>query len=328
LHLIASYTYPIICTVIGNEVFADLYRCALLRNVTISPTSAITQDEFANSFPTLHNKEITLDLIKGRFDEMPIHRLCSNYHPMERDTGDALIQMINPFPVKKFQDQDCLGMTPLHVQLCSGIDYDTPVIQYMIEKCPDAMLIKDIWDEVPLAYALLGNASIAIINFLFMSHSKSMESIPFDFGNMIHRLAKMGKPASFVRDVIQAQRTHSPGLLSLVDWQQIVIQSMSQGNPVPIGRFRVFVEASVSERCYNRMSNEHRTEVDIRICQIEQSNEARSVTRFLWYEYHYYDEIRVLVTRYVQLHNKLLQEVAIIIAQQATDAVEHVLDFL
>ena len=75
------------------------------------------------------------------------------------------------------------------------------------------------------------------------------------------------------------------------------------------------------------MSNEHRTEVDIRICQIEQNNEAPSVT-FLRYEYHYYDEIRDLVTRYAQLHNELLQEVAIIIAQQATDAVEHVLDFL
>ena len=251
---------------------------------------------------------------------MPVHRLCNNYHPMQRDTGDALIQMINPFPVKKFQDQDCLGMTPLHVLLCSGIDYDTPVIQYMIEKCPDAMLIKDIWDEVPLAYALLGNASIAIINFLFMMHSKRRELIPFDFGIMIHRLAKMGKPASFVRDVIRAQRTHCPGLLSLVDWQEIVDQSMSQDNSVPIGTFRVFVEASVSERCYNRMSNAHRTEVDIRICQIEQNND--------YSENHYYDEIRGLVTRYVQLHNELLQEVAIIIAQQATDAVEHVLDFL
>ena len=68
------------------------------------------------------------------------------------------------------------------------------------------------------------------------------------------------------------------------------------------------------------MSNEHRTEVDIRICQIEQNNDYN--------ENHYYNEIRDLVTRYVQLHNELLQEVAIIIAQQATDAVEHVLDFL
>lgn len=41
---------------------------------------------------------------------------------------------------------------------------------------------------------------------------------------------------------------------------------MGQDNRVPIVTFRVFVEASVSERCYSRMSNEHHTEVDIRIC--------------------------------------------------------------
>ena len=81
-------------------------------------------------------------------------------------------------------------MTPLHVMLCSGIDYRMRVIQCMVEKCPDAMLIQDKWGEVPLDYyALLGNASIAGINFLFMTHSKRWEDMPFDFGNMIQRLA-------------------------------------------------------------------------------------------------------------------------------------------
>jgi hypothetical protein len=70
---------------------------------------------------------------------------------------------------------------------------------------------------------------------------------------------------------------------------------MSQDNHVPIGTFCVFVEASVSEHCYNCMSNEHRSEVDTQICQIEHNND---------YDVnHYYDEIRDLVTRYVQLYN-------------------------
>ena len=108
---------------IGNGAFA---RCDLLRNVTISPTSAITRDEFANSFPTLHIKEITLDLMKGRFDELSLNGLCNNYNPMQGDQGDAFIHMVNLYPVKNFQDQDCFGMTPLHVLLCSGRDcYDT-----------------------------------------------------------------------------------------------------------------------------------------------------------------------------------------------------------
>ena len=151
-------------------------------------------------------------------------------------------------------------MTPLHVMLCSGIDYHMRVIQCMVEKCPDAMLIQDKWGEVPLDYyALLGNASIAGINFLFMTHSKRWEDMPFDFGNMIQRLTIMNKPAQFVRDVIWVQRTHFPGLA--VDWQEIVAQSLSQHdtNGIPIGTFRVFVEASISVRRYNCMSEDNRT---------------------------------------------------------------------
>ena len=128
--------------------------CGFLRNVTISSTSAYTQEEFASSFPTLNDKEITLELIKGRFDEMSLHRLCNNYNPALGTQAEvqarceSFIQVVNQYPVKEFQRRDCLGMTPLHILLCSY--YDMRVIQCMIEKCPDAMLIQDKWGEVPL----------------------------------------------------------------------------------------------------------------------------------------------------------------------------------
>jgi len=51
-------------------------------------------------------------------------------------------------------------MTPLHILLCSY--YDMCVLECMIEKCPNAMLIQDKWGEVPLDYALLGKASVAV----------------------------------------------------------------------------------------------------------------------------------------------------------------------
>ena len=142
--------------------------CGFLRNVTISSTSAITHEEFASSFPTLRKKKITLDLIKGRFDEMSLHRLCNNYNPALGTQAEvqarceSFIQVVNKYPVKEFQHQGCLGMTPLHVMLCSGIDYGMRVIQCLIEKCPDAMLFQDKWGEVPLEYALLGKASVAV----------------------------------------------------------------------------------------------------------------------------------------------------------------------
>jgi hypothetical protein len=252
---------PSSTTSIGRNSFA---RCDLLRNVTIPSTSAITQEQLASSFLILHDTEIILDLIKGRFDDLSMHQLCNNYNPAPGTQAEvqarceAFIQAVNQHPIHEFQRQDCLGMTPLHILLCSGIDYGMRVLECMIEKCPDAMLIQDKWGKVPLDYALLGKASIAIIDLLFATHSKRWESLPFDFGNMIQRLARMHKP-QFVRDVIRVQRTHFPSLV--VDWQHIVTQTLSQDddfripirdddNRITIGFFRVLVEASLSVRIY------------------------------------------------------------------------------
>ena len=138
------------------------------------------------------------------------------------------------------------------------------VLECMIEKCPDAVLFQDKWGEVPLDYALLGKASVAVevevLDFLFETHSKRWEDMPFDFGNMIQRLARMNKPAQFVRDVIWLQRTHFPSLV--VDLQHIVAQSLSPDDEDcnRIGTFQVFVEASLSVRRYYCMSEEHRIE--------------------------------------------------------------------
>ena len=313
---------------IGNDAYGS---CGLLRNVTISSTSAITQEQFASSFPTLHDKEITLDLIKGRFDELSLHRLSININPKQgtqeaevQARCESFIQVVNQYPVKEFQHRDCLGMTPLHVILCSGIDSSMRVIQCLIEKCPDAMLIQDKWGEVPLDYALLGNASIAVISLLFMTHSKRWEDMPFDFGNMIQRLARMNKPAQFVRDVIRVQRTHFPSLV--VDWQHIVAQSFSQYDEdrILIGTFRVFVEASISVRLYNCMSEDNRIEVDARIHEIEEDNDQYIDA------IHYFGVIRNMVTKFVHLHQELLQEAGntLVQADMPTDAIKHVLSFL
>ena len=47
--------------------------CDLLRNVTIPSTTAITQTYVANNFPALHDKGISLHLIKERFYGHPLH---------------------------------------------------------------------------------------------------------------------------------------------------------------------------------------------------------------------------------------------------------------
>jgi hypothetical protein len=322
---------PSSVTAIGNQAFT---HCNLLRNAAIPSTSAITQEQFARSFPTLHYKEITLELIKGRFDELPLHRLCNNFNPTHGTQAkvharcDTFIQAVYWFPVQAFQFDDCLGMTPIHILLCSGADHDIRVIQYIIEECPDALLIQDKWGDVPLDYALLGKASsLAIIDLLFATHSKRWEALPFDFGITIERLA-FHQPPQFVRDVIRIQRTHFPNLT--VDWQEIVTYSISpdEDDRIFIGTFRVFVEACVSVRRYNCMSEDHRGEVDARIHEIEEDNDHDELDEDD--VIHYYGEIRDMVTRFVQLHHEFLQEAGntLVRAGMPKDAVKQVLSFL
>lgn len=292
-------TIPTTITSIGESAFA----CELLRNVAISHSTStlVTQDVFANSFPYLHYKGITLDILKRRFDDQSFIGYC------HMSAGDPLT--VQNFPAQNVDCRDCLGMTPLHVLLCSGIDYNISFIELIIEKCPSALLVtKDMWGEVPLVYALLGNSSLKVINCLFEMHSKSGQSLPFDFGHMIaERLVRCpNKSAQFMRDIICVQRTHFPDIV--VDWQQIVENCIYKCNRrlFTIGIFTVLVEASVSTRGDKCMSNNHRDEVNARICQIEKgndyikyingycdSNKQRVIV--------YYTEIKDKVKRYVQL---------------------------
>jgi hypothetical protein len=126
-----SIYIPSSVTAIGIQAFT---RCNLLWNVTIPSTSAFTQEQFASYFPTLHYKDVTLDLIKTRFDELFLHRLCNNYNPAPGTQAEvqarceAFMQLFNQIPMQEFQRQDCLGMTPLHVLLCLGRDNGMRVI--------------------------------------------------------------------------------------------------------------------------------------------------------------------------------------------------------
>jgi hypothetical protein len=187
---------------------------------------------------------------------------------MVRAECKIFVEKASQLPAHHGLQKDCLDMTPLHVLSASSTgDSDILFYQYIVEKYPDAMITRDRWSKVPLAYALLGMAPLKIIHFLLATHKNLWQYIPFDFGVMIQRLAtKDGASVEFVRDVIRAQRIYFRGLV--VDWQQIVAESMIRGYRVPIGMFRVLVEASVSMRSLS-MSEEHRVMVNTRVREIE-----------------------------------------------------------
>lgn len=78
-------------------------------------------------------------------------------------------------------------------------------------------------------------------------------------------------------------------------------------------------------RQYNCMSEDHCSEVDARIHDIEEVHD-----HYVMDDMHYYVAIRDIVTRYVELHHALLQEAGNILVRaiMPKDAVKHVLSFL
>jgi hypothetical protein len=74
---------------VNSLVRNAFFDCEILRNVVIAPSSALMQDVFMQSFPSMQNKGFSLKMIKGRFDEMPLHRHCYYYHP-QHHIGQSL----------------------------------------------------------------------------------------------------------------------------------------------------------------------------------------------------------------------------------------------
>ena len=64
-----------------KSIAKDTFRsCGLLRNVLISSASKLTQEMYMQSFITLSNMRVTLDMIMHRFDELPLHKFCLDYN--------------------------------------------------------------------------------------------------------------------------------------------------------------------------------------------------------------------------------------------------------
>jgi hypothetical protein len=76
--------------------------------------------------------------------------------------------------------QDCLGMTPLHILACSSV-HDLEVYRVVIEKYPANLITEDSWGAPPLLYAFWGAAPAEIIQFLVNSY-QSLSLITYSTG--------------------------------------------------------------------------------------------------------------------------------------------------
>ena len=301
-------TVPSTVTLIALDAFKE---SNLLRNVSISPASNLTQETFEQSFPTLSSMKITLDKIMHRFDKLPLHKFCYYYHSSHEDQElEGFKHQVARLPAHGI-NQDCLGMTPLHILACRG--HSVEIFQCMTEKYPHALLIQDRWGDLPCNYALYAGASIKVIHFLFATHRLRWGTLPFDFSHAIETLAAKIDFPQYVRDVIRAQRVHFPSLA--IDWQRLVNTFIVDWEDIGIGMYRVLVEASVSSRSFC-MSEEHRSIIDARVSEFEDEDNNSNIEDDDKAErriVHSFVEIRKMISNYALLYNGFLLEATTIL---------------
>jgi len=158
------------------------------------------------------------DALRHRFDNLPIHKICyyQSYHDTET-TMLNLMREINPWTSKPAgqlntagKQQDCLGMTPLHILTCSTKQNVEMIYRLLIDKYPETLIMKDKWGDIPLLYALWCSASTEVVELLVESYKTFHPDYEFDWSGMILTLAKRDVPLTNIKKLITAQQRFSP----------------------------------------------------------------------------------------------------------------------
>jgi hypothetical protein len=115
--------------------------------------------------------------------------------------------------------QDCLGMTALHILACSTVQC-LGLYQVMIEKYPENLIVEDAWGDVPLLYAVWGDAPAEIVQLLINSCQSLYPYHEFNWNTMLITLGRGNASDGVIQSLLDIQHTLSPGYN--IDWDRIL----------------------------------------------------------------------------------------------------------
>jgi hypothetical protein len=123
--------------------------------------------------------------------------------------------VINPSGLQ----QDCLGMTPLHILACSTVQR-LELYQLMVDKYPANLIVEDAWGATPLLYAVWGGAPSEIVELLVNSYQSLYPNHEFDWNDMLITLGRTNAAEGVMQNLLDIQQTLSPGYIIM--WEQIL----------------------------------------------------------------------------------------------------------
>ena len=167
--------------------------------------------------------------LQHRFDGLPIHKLVyyqSYYHGvlqmlittinMTSGQRQTLQSMLDPTG----NQQDCLGMTPLHILACSFV-HDLELYRVIVEKYPANLITEDRWGALPLLYAFWGTAPSEIIQFLLESYLSLYPDHVFNWTMMVETIGRCDTPKESIENILRVKQMHFPEQ-QLIDWDYLL----------------------------------------------------------------------------------------------------------
>jgi len=221
--------------------YYSFYYCHCLRNVAFPSGSAVGDYIFFDDLNEVNtdlselfgysNENIT-DELWHRFDGLPIHKLVyyQSYNQgvlqiliaainMRSGEGQTLLSEMDP----SGNQQDCLGMTPLHILTCSSV-HDLEVYRLIVEKYPANLITEDRWGALPLLYAFWGAAPTEIIQFLLDSYQSLYPGHVFNWTMMLKTMGRTDTPKESIAKLLHVKQIHFTE--QLIDWDHLLDEFM------------------------------------------------------------------------------------------------------
>jgi hypothetical protein len=181
-------------------------------------------DEISDLLQLFGSEAAIIRELQHRFDGLPIHRLVY-YLSYHQGVLQILLKALNTRSGQSRtlrskldptgNQQDCLGMTPLHILACSSVQ-DIEVYHVTVENYPTNLITEDRWGVLPLLYAFWGDAPAEILRFLIQSYQSLYPNYVFNWTLMVKTMGRCDTPKERIENLLHVRQLHFPE--QPIDW--------------------------------------------------------------------------------------------------------------
>jgi hypothetical protein len=198
--------------------------CYSLRNIALASNTVVVDYAFLYCYDLLHifgSEEAIVNALRNRFDGLPVHSKMYYipYYPMSLEEIRNIFMSENGELHPSGLQQDCLGMTPLHILACSTVQW-FELYQLIVDNFPGNLIVEDAWGATPLLYAVWGDAPSEIVKFLVNSYQSLYPNHDFDWNDMVITLGKASASKGVIQNLIDVQQSLSSEYN--IDWDQVL----------------------------------------------------------------------------------------------------------